>query len=894
MLKDIAAMPEEAGYVPTWSGDPSAFESFVVSCKWYERSLKDTERKQAAARVWSRLQGAAKAVVKHLDPDEYSGEDGLTKLLQVLRTSPLQALPVPDSFSRLERWHSLRRKENESIAELLVREEDMWLQMQSALVRARADRGKGPRSSATPEIPRVVDPSPTGASSPNNVRRNWHSGASTTSQTTGEGIGVPLVQTTTTAGLDTTDFWSNELRGYRLLKASHLTRQERQNILTQTNNATDFEIVKRALRAMFAEDEAMSRPVNKRFARNTFWNDTGDWEEYEYDAEDYDESWHQEPNDAFWQDGDSWSWQDDYAYEGEEEYEENAEPDETAEDPDEVQYREAYALANEASRTLQEAREAVKKVRAARGYFSPESNSGKGISKGSASRMLGKGKGSGGRHNGKGNYGSDSCFRCGMPGHTSAQCPDRFSPGKGVGKGFKGRGKGKGKSKSKSKLKGKTFYSDICTLTVMWNKDAEARQTYTRVVIDTGASESAVGSSSLSKLLDYGRFEYSVHVDDRPIFRFGNGMKMQAMSRVDIEGTSLGRISFYVLGGTAEDTPPLLGSKVLYQRRAHISYANSTLIFEARPWEDSAGGVFAVPIEILPTWHMTLDLREHALMMDGGNFMVQSLPTFAPTTPDQYEVVDSDEQGEVFLPLFVLSRTCKSSSLSDRLQLLAQRLQDLRGEPTNDGTMCPRRSSSRGISMLDQPQWQDKEQPVCELGDMHKMRAETVLQTKEGICRRDTPHGACAPHHQVCDGGDGEGYPTNGMQREDCQGKMLQCGMTNTMAINMTYQEYRKRMNMDIPKTKGQPKMSPKLTPDVKKAAAEELIQTLKNSASSSASSEAMKLIQEAAQTMEATKKSESTKTQVKSEKKDEKEEEVDSPMHGFDVVSVASSKEDH
>ena len=40
-------------------------------------------------------------------------------------------------------------------------------------------------------------------------------------------------------------------------------------------------------------------------------------------------------------------------------------PDENADDADEVQFREAFALANEATRTLKEARDAVKKVRMA-------------------------------------------------------------------------------------------------------------------------------------------------------------------------------------------------------------------------------------------------------------------------------------------------------------------------------------------------------------------------------------------------------------------------------------------------------------------------------------------------------------------------------------------------
>eukprot|EP00435_Cladocopium_sp_Y103_P031942 s2397_g8.t1 len=122
--------------IPTWTGDPSdfEFESFVQSCRWYERSLKTTECGQAAAaRVWSRLQGAAKAVARHLNPDDFSGDDGLTKLLGVLQQSPLQQLPASGSFSRLERWHQLRRHDHETIAELLVHEEDMLAQMQSAV-----------------------------------------------------------------------------------------------------------------------------------------------------------------------------------------------------------------------------------------------------------------------------------------------------------------------------------------------------------------------------------------------------------------------------------------------------------------------------------------------------------------------------------------------------------------------------------------------------------------------------------------------------------------------------------------------------------------------------------------------------------------------------------------
>ena len=115
-----------------YDGDPGTFQMFEVACQWYEKTLKDTERRGAAARVWSRLTGPAKSLVKHLSPDEFDVSGGLAKLLSVLRSSPLQTLPIPDSFSKLERWHQLRRKESESIPELIVREDDLFRELQTS------------------------------------------------------------------------------------------------------------------------------------------------------------------------------------------------------------------------------------------------------------------------------------------------------------------------------------------------------------------------------------------------------------------------------------------------------------------------------------------------------------------------------------------------------------------------------------------------------------------------------------------------------------------------------------------------------------------------------------------------------------------------------------------
>ena len=61
------------------------------------------------------------------------------------------------------------------------------------------------------------------------------------------------------------------------------------------------------------------------------------------------------------------------------------------------------------------------------------------------------------------------------------------------------------------------------TLSLFWQREAQSDQGYTRIVVDTGASKNAIGAMSLEKLLDSGHFMYSVHHQNRPTFRFGNG-----------------------------------------------------------------------------------------------------------------------------------------------------------------------------------------------------------------------------------------------------------------------------------------------------------------------------------------------------------------------------------
>lgn len=123
-------------------------------------------------------------------------------------------------------------------------------------------------------------------------------------------------------------------------------------MLVQTQHSTGFYQIRRALRALFSEDEGQQRGSSR------IWYE--DWEHDQMDADDsYWNEWYWEPNDwspsaqVYWQDDPSW-----WSYWPEEETE-DVQPDEQSADPEEVQLAEASNIASEAIRALKTTHPAV-------------------------------------------------------------------------------------------------------------------------------------------------------------------------------------------------------------------------------------------------------------------------------------------------------------------------------------------------------------------------------------------------------------------------------------------------------------------------------------------------------------------------------------------------------
>ena len=123
----------------------------------------------------------------------------------------------------------------------------------------------------------------------------------------------------------------------------------------------------------------------------------------------------------------------------------------------------------------------------------------------------------------------------------------------------------------------------------------------------------------MSRLLDSSGFQYNVVMNDRPTFRFGDGLTLKATSRVDLTTTALGVLKIYVLDGTGEQTPLLIGARDLFDRRASIDYEALVLC-----WRDDIDRDWVSPLFRLDSGHLSIELgrkprRYHRLPPPDGH-----------------------------------------------------------------------------------------------------------------------------------------------------------------------------------------------------------------------------------------------------------------------------------
>ncbi len=129
--------PDVAPGVPTWDGDPDTFQAFEQAAAWYVSGLKDNEKKLAAARVWSNLRGSARLAVGRLLAKDYEREDGLGRLLEYLRKTPLAKQPLPDAYRRIGQYRGIKRFRGDTAAQYVLREQEAYDRMLESLRKLR-------------------------------------------------------------------------------------------------------------------------------------------------------------------------------------------------------------------------------------------------------------------------------------------------------------------------------------------------------------------------------------------------------------------------------------------------------------------------------------------------------------------------------------------------------------------------------------------------------------------------------------------------------------------------------------------------------------------------------------------------------------------------------------
>ena len=217
---------------------------------------------------------------------------------------------------------------------------------------------------------------------------------------------------------------------------------------------------------------------------------------------------------------------------------------------------------------------------------------------------------------------------------------------------------------------------------------------------------------------------YEIDITDKPVFRFGNGQHLQASSRVDIHNTSIGSVSFYVLGGEACLTPPLMGGKTLRQLGAVLAYQNNLLLYrrqDPQMW-------FAVKMHSHASNHVSIDLMESATeMKDPGMWFVSESSGMSMS---QHDATESTSAAATILMMSNVGNT----NLSGQLTSLAQRLRALRQfseHGTSVSSMCGRRPTPNGLSMPWSAPTKAEAESVCSVDDVPRMRTTNQLCVEE-------------------------------------------------------------------------------------------------------------------------------------------------------------------
>ncbi|CAK9112453.1 unnamed protein product [Durusdinium trenchii] len=471
----MADVKDRLNEVPSWDGSSKTWRRYCKEVGWYLSGTKSSQRKYVAAKLISRLSGAARLLSMSWHQRDFEGEEGVQVMLRRFASSPLVRRSLPNAAATMSSYFMFQRRPGESIAQFLVRETLGFEEFQEALLQLKEEKDGISPADRLFELPEITtsETSDKGERYYNPWHRDqrWRDWEETpfeeqVEQTVDAPEGYAAVPQTSDAGEEAAphspagspnrtrqtqrspsrkteqqrmidglgpmdSFILDVLRGWRLLVAASLTNDEWRDILASTGNKLDYPAIAEALQTLWDEQLNHHHGASKGTVLQQHWVETADpwynaaWHESSWDTEDWHESdWHSMDQFGAWPQA------------------VNDPVDNTATTDDDPELQEALeaekaaeALAVEARRTWSQAQQATTALRRDRGFgqFAGTSSS-------------------------KGGKGNIRCHICSGP-HFARDCPDRQHPQyrKGVGKQlspaeldaylFKGKGKGVRKGK---------------------------------------------------------------------------------------------------------------------------------------------------------------------------------------------------------------------------------------------------------------------------------------------------------------------------------------------------------------------------------------------------------------------------------------------------------------
>ena len=287
--------------VPSWDGSSKSWRRYVKEVGWYLSATKAGQRRYVAAKLISRLTGAARLLSMSWHQRDFEGEEGVMVMLRRFSSSPLVRRSLPNAAATMSEYFMFRRRPGEPIAQFLVRETLGFEEFQEALLQLKEEHDGISPAQRLFDLPEITPPSE--SSVHGDPWRDWHRWRRWEPDA-GEGNtdgdrsvpnppdGYQAVPQTSDAGDDQEpraspvaspsrrDPWAEALsptgrtippagqpgvlgpmdsfildvlRGWRLLVAASLSNDEWRDILASTGNKLDYTSIAEALQTLWDE-----------------------------------------------------------------------------------------------------------------------------------------------------------------------------------------------------------------------------------------------------------------------------------------------------------------------------------------------------------------------------------------------------------------------------------------------------------------------------------------------------------------------------------------------------------------------------------------------------------------------------------------------------------------